>query len=89
MQDKLKSHPSPQVIGVGGLLNSPLPKAGAHFTRTPLCQATMKSQISLAGGKAVFKCIVRVDITERAEEDPLHIQAVLGTSVALYCLNVK
>ena len=57
--------------------------------RTPLRQAMTKSQISLAGGKAVFKCVVRVDITGRAEEDPLHVQAVSGSSAALYCLNVK
>lgn len=30
-----------------------------NFMRTPLCQAMVKSQLSLAGGKAIFKCVVR------------------------------
>lgn len=40
----------------------------------------MKSQIRLAGGKAVFKGVVRVDVAGRAEEGPLHVQAVLGSA---------
>lgn len=59
-------------------LNYPLLKAGAHFMVTPLCQAMVRSQIRVAGGKGGLNVFLG-----SPEEDPL------GFSAALYCLNVK
>lgn len=61
----------------------------ANLTRTPLHQATVKSQISSAGGKAIFKCVARVDIGGRAQEGPSHLRVVSDSAASLYCLNVK
>lgn len=40
---KMQFHLHPR-HGAGGLFNSPFPKAGAHRTRNPLRQATVKSE---------------------------------------------
>lgn len=58
-------------------LNYTLLKAGAHFTRTPLCQAMVRSQIRLAGGKEGLNVFLG-----SPEEDPSAIWVFQQLSTA-------